>query len=174
MIIGIGGISRAGKGTLADLIAARYLSEGCTVGLVHQDTYIVDTVKIPKVRNILDWECPESLDFDAFRKAIESSAAKADIVLAEGLMCFYDKVINRMFDARFLIEITWTTFLRRKRNDYRWGAKPDPYWYLEHIWESYYKYGLPDRDMPFVRLSGDTYFDMGYVMSILSAEKKIN
>jgi hypothetical protein len=38
------------------------------------------------------------------------------------------------------VEIDKETFLKRKARDLRWGKEPR--WYMEHIWDSYLKFGL--------------------------------
>ena len=67
MIIGIGGVSRSGKSTLAALIYRLYTEGGQTAIVLAQDDFVFPTEQIPKIRNgseeEIDWEIPESIDF---------------------------------------------------------------------------------------------------------------
>jgi hypothetical protein len=52
-------------------------------------------------------------------------------------------------DKKVFVEIPKSLFLERKIKDKRWGEFPE--WYMEHIWQSYEKYGKIDP-------SDKTYF----------------
>ena len=139
MIIGIGGASRSGKTSLALSIQKNLEDQGQTSIVISQDTYIFDEKDIPKVRDRIDWEHPESIDFEGFKDAILHARATFSHVIAEGLFCFYDRDIVNLFDKKYFIDISKDTFLKRKSEDTRWGFEPA--WYIEHIWKSYLKYG---------------------------------
>jgi uridine kinase len=138
MIIGIGGVSTAGKTTTANKIR-RLLSE-LRVSIICQDDFVKPVEEIPNIHERVDWEHPDSIDHDKLFKTILAEKESNDIVIAEGLMIFYDKAINELFDKRIFISIDYETFKQRKGIDKRWGHEPD--WYIDHIWESYLKNGL--------------------------------
>ena len=144
MIVGIGGASNAGKSWLA-----KSISENCpdkTIKILCQDDFVFPVDQQPTVKGRIDWENPASIDFGKFKTAIIKNQGNYDIVIAEGLMVFNDKGINRLYDKKVFIEISKRNFLRRKSIDRRWGEEPN--WYIEHIWQSYQKYGRVSRNDP--------------------------
>ena len=153
MIIGIGGVSRSGKSSLANWLTENLVSSGKQVRVFHQDDFVFAESLIPQIKNRVDWEHPASIDFNAFFSALEKSNKEADVVIGEGLMTFYDKETNALFDKRLFVEIDRETFLDRKAQDDRWGYEPP--WYIEHIWTSYLTFGkLPSAGVEALILNG--------------------
>ncbi|MCO6480377.1 MAG: hypothetical protein J5I94_27295 [Phaeodactylibacter sp.] len=146
MIIGIGGVSRSGKTTLAKRLARHFRRQGLSAVILHQDDFVFPEEQIPKIRGKTDWEHPGSIDFERFRQAIRSNANTHDIVIAEGLMALYDEGANALYDKCFFVEISRETFLERKSQDLRWGKEPD--WYIIRIWDSFQQYGQPRQPLP--------------------------
>ncbi len=127
--------------------------------VISQDYFVFEESKIPKVRNETDWEHPASIDFERFADAINKAAEEYDIVIAEGLLVFYDPDICALFDRKIFLEIEKELFEQRKSADKRWGDFPD--WYVEHIWQSYLKYGVIGHDRKdFLFLEGVGSFDL--------------
>jgi len=137
MLVGIGGVSRSGKSLVAQKIKELFPNK--TVQIVCQDDYIPQEDAIPRIHGEIDWECPESLDFKKFSKALLSACENNDWVIGEGLMVFYDKNIEGLFDKKIFVEISEDVFRSRKKPDLRWGPFPD--WYIGHIWNSFLKFG---------------------------------
>lgn len=154
MIIGIGGVSRAGKTSLAEWIRKQFPSQKTQI--LCQDDYAFPTELIPNIKDRIDWEHPDSIDHKAFRKALIAKAKSNDLVIAEGLMVFHDKLTNVLYDKILLVEIDYNTFLERKKYDHRWGHEPD--WYVNHIWESFLKYGNSPKDLPCMKVDGTKIF----------------
>ena len=140
IVVGIGGISRAGKTSLARLLKKEIEAKDFSVVLFHQDHYTYQTQFIPRIKDRLDWESPFSIDFSRFRNSLIKAKKHVDIVLAEGLFAFYEPSIKELYDLKLFIQIDKKTFLKRKEKDERWGK--EPLWYIQHIWDSYLKYGL--------------------------------
>lgn len=138
MIIGIGGVSRAGKTTLAFKIR-EWLGNN-SVCILHQDKYIHSEFDIPRIQDHIDWEHPASLDFEQLSKLINEKSQMYQIVIIEGLMAFYKPDLLKIMDKKIYIQISKDAFLNRKTLDNRWEDEPD--WYIEHIWDSHFKYGL--------------------------------
>jgi uridine kinase len=136
MIIAIGGISNAGKSILAERIAGYYKDKSTII--LCQDNYANPTSEIPKIAGHTNWEIPESINFDRFYNKIIECAEKYYIVIAEGLFVYYEPRLIELFDKRIYITVDKETFLDRKRKDMRWGKEPE--WYIEHIWESHFKF----------------------------------
>ena len=168
MIIGIGGVSRSGKTSLAILIKKILEQKGESAIILSQDDYTFPESKIPKIKNLVDWERPESIDFQRFKDEILLKSKAFQHVITEGLFDFYNADINALFDARFFVQIHKNTFLKRKSEDKRWGYVPK--WFIEHIWKSYQKYGrtiLDNADIDVLILSGEHPFDEKLVARFL-------
>lgn len=183
MIIGIGGASRSGKSTLAALIygfytdgTSRFHREGGqTAVILAQDDYVFPIDQIPKIHNgeevEIDWEIPESIDFEKYKAAILEAQKQFDHVITEGLLNFYDEEVNSLFDKFLFVEISKPTFLSRKAADKRWGEVPQ--WYIEHIWSSYERLGktiLEDMKRKVLVLSGEADFDINAVSEFLTTD----
>lgn len=137
MIIGIGGVSNSGKSSLAKKLKENL--KGFRVEIIGQDDYVFSETEIPKVKGHIDWEVPASINFPAFKKALLQKSKTADIVIAEGLMVFYDEELTKSFDLSIFLEMSKKEFVERKKKDLRWGREPD--WYIGHIWNSFLRYG---------------------------------
>jgi nicotinamide/nicotinate riboside kinase len=138
MVIGIGGLSRSGKTTLSYKIREWFGPDKALI--LHQDTYVKDEKIIPRIKNRIDWEHPKSLDFKELKSLILKNKSKYSVIIVEGLMVFYDAEIYKLFTKKIYIKISETAFLERKKDDNRWGKEPE--WYIRHIWQSHFKYGL--------------------------------
>ncbi len=168
MIIGVGGISRAGKSTLAGKIKAHYQQEGKTVAILHQDNFVRSEPDIPTFRGRTDWEHPHSIDLDRLLLAIQSAVGPSDHVIVEGLMAFFFPELNRLYDKRFLVQVNKDTFLQRKKEDKRWGEEPD--WYVEHIWDAYLYYGQPrSYASNLMILNGQKAFPLDQIVAFLES-----
>lgn len=164
MILAIGGVSNAGKSTLAAEIQ-KYLPEKNIV-VICQDDFVADEKNFPMINGRPDWEHPESIDHEGFMQSILKHLKQDHLVIAEGLLVFHRPETRQLFDKGIFIEIERHTFLQRKNNDFRWGPQPD--WYLRHIWESYLKYGQAlNCSFPLLRIRGDQPFDMTDIMQFI-------
>jgi uridine kinase len=161
MIIAIAGVSRAGKSTLAGKLRGMLGSEHTVI--LCQDDFVRDVECIPKIKDHIDWEHPESIEHDKLREAIVAESFQNKYVIVEGLLILWDEQTRLLFDKCFFIEIDKETFVSRKKLDDRWGIEPD--WYIEHIWQSYKRFGqLPDG-MDCLRLNGCRDIDEVLLMS---------
>lgn len=155
IIIGIGGVSRAGKTSLAKSIYEWFNDD--KIKIIRQDEYVIPKTSMPLINGQLDWERPESMDFIAFRNAILSAKNHYNYVITEGLMIYYDPQVYALFDKKIYIEISKETFLSRKALDFRWEKEPD--WYIEHIWNSHFIYGrVPKGTKDVLCMSGENQF----------------
>ena len=136
MKIGIGGVSRAGKTTLAKKILDYFPNQKRVI--LHQDDYINAGYDIPQIQERIDWEVPESIDFVRLKYDFRWLYENVDIVIIEGIFAFYDEQINKMYDKKIFVDLGYKNFIDRKIHDARWGY--EPHWYIEHIWDSYQKH----------------------------------
>ena len=160
MIIGIGGVSTAGKSRLALRLCQFLHSRNKTCRIIDQDDFVLPEEQIPQISGRTDWEIPESINFETFKKAIVEAHEQNDVVLAVGLMVFLDTGINALFDRRIYINVSFETVRKRKNVDLRWSDKPDPEWYVMHIWQSHQKYGKPSAGYEYTTLTGESDIDL--------------
>lgn len=149
MILGIGGVSRSGKTTLTKLLKQRLFPDAY---LIHQDDYVVPENKMPHWNEELDWEHPACIDFNRMSEAILGATKRHNHVIVEGFLIFYDPTVMSLFDKTVFIQIDRETFFDRKRMDLRWGRVSDDY--MQHIWNSYLKYGKRHLEKADLTISG--------------------
>ncbi|MEP1035002.1 hypothetical protein [Ekhidna sp.] len=141
-MIGIGGCSRSGKSSLAYEIKEQLHDR--KVVLLAMDNYVFPESQIPKIKDRIDWESPESVNFEQIMRTIED-CKYYDVIVIEGILIFADESLRKQFDTTVWMQISKETFLARRRNETRWGDEPD--WFLEHVWESHLQYGqFPEAD----------------------------
>lgn len=168
MIIGIGGISRAGKSFLADAIGQLYSKKGKSVRILEQDHYVFPVDQIPRIRDHVDWEVPASIDWPRLLGDCEAAAREVDLLVVEGLLLYSHEGLRAAIDYLIHITLDYETFLTRKRQDLRWGREPE--WYIRYIWEAHQEHGQPHRK-PDLVLDGAVGFDLKRVEEVLlSAE----
>lgn len=139
LIIGIGGASRSGKSTLALQLQAEYEAQGLSVAVFHQDNFAFPESQLPHIRDHLDWDRPESMDFRRLEADMMHAIERVEVVIAEGILIFYDPQINRLFNRRIFIEIDKALFLEHRAQETRWGQEPD--WYADYVWECHLRWG---------------------------------
>lgn len=150
-VLGIGGVSRAGKTTLASILSHELSgSKYKAIKVVAQDQYTLPEDQIPKIKNRTDWEHPESLDWQRLISDVEKFKTENDLVIIEGIFAYFHPELNKHYDHAVFLTIRKDIFMERKLEDGRWGEEPE--WYIKHIWQSYLKYGLPN--IPVVELEG--------------------
>lgn len=152
MIIGIGGVSRAGKTSLAFKIREWLGYDEVTI--LHQDEFIQPMKSMPMINGHVDWEHPRSLDFKDLFDRVNAEKELKKYVIVEGLMVFWSEELCALFDKKIYLKIGKEAFLSRKTLDNRWGNEPD--WYINHIWNNHFIYGLiPDNDLNMLQLDGE-------------------
>lgn len=157
MIIGIGGVSRAGKTTLANQLIKLAKKKGMSTEVLNQDEFVKSKNQLPIIEGVPDWERPSSIKWDTLIIRIEKSTA--DLIIVEGLFSFYPASLRLKYDKKIFLEIEKPTFLKRKLADKRWEEEPS--WYAEHVWRSYLKYGKTKGDVSeYITLSGEKEVDL--------------
>lgn len=142
MLIGIGGISRSGKTKFSRKVSKWLRDQGHRVIVFHQDDFVKPEDEIPMIRDHIDWEVPESMDWGRWDETVQEAIKQYDFVIAEGLFAFWERDSSLKFDRKILVEVSDEVFFARKREDLRWGREPE--WFIQHIWDNYLIYGKPD------------------------------
>jgi len=166
IIVGIGGVSRAGKTFLAEKIALERPSG--IRSILPQDEFVKPKHEIPLINGHIDWESPESIDFPGYKNAIIKASVHPGILIAEGLLTFFDPGIVQLFNKIIFISLTFEEFRRRKQTDLRWGKEPE--WYIRHIWDSYLHYGqCPAVGTDTMFIKGEMDFNIAEVMKFIDS-----
>lgn len=164
MIIAIAGVSQAGKSTLAGSLRNVLGTNHTTI--LCQDDFVHDPKDIPMVKDHIDWEHPDSIDHEKFREAIIAESQRNQYVIVEGLMVSWDSDTCKLFDKCIFIEIDKPTFMKRKSADDRWGIEPE--WYVEHIWESYLRFGRKQASQECLVVNGCQPIDLQQIIAYLN------
>ncbi|HCX24924.1 MAG TPA: hypothetical protein DHN29_23620 [Cytophagales bacterium] len=164
MIIGIGGVSRAGKTTLASRLKEHFEKQGKSVSVYCQDEYVKPTISLPKVQGVPDWERPSTIKWDKLLKDVQK--ADSDVKIIEGLFSFYPASLRSEYDLKIFVEIEKKTFIKRKSDDVRWEEEPE--WYAEHVWRSFLKYGQMTGDkQEYIPVSGESTIDIKPIVDLI-------
>jgi len=164
MIIAIGGPSNAGKSSLAKLILREYGDK--KVVILCQDDFVYPENKLSRIREHIDWENPDTINFSLLQSCLLEESTDNDLVIVEGFMIFNNLKINSIYDKMIFIEIQEETFRRRKIKDLRWGREPD--WYISHIWRQYQIYGQPPNEVPVLFLQGEYDWPIKNILEFLN------
>lgn len=164
MIIGIGGVSRAGKSTLAKRLKEQFEKKGKSTSVYCQDEYVKPTISLPKVQGVPDWERPSTIKWDKLLKDVQKS--DTDVKIIEGLFSFYPASLRSEYVLKIFVEISKPTFLKRKTDDSRWEEEPE--WYAEHVWRSFLKYGQMKGDkQEYIPVSGETEINLKEIIDLI-------
>lgn len=168
MIIGIGGVSRAGKTTLAERLKEAFEEQGKQTEVFCQDDFIKPKVSLPKVEGIPDWERPSCIKWDLLTKNIEKS--EAEIKIVEGLFSFYPASLRATYDMKIFVDIPKDLFEERRKQDHPWTPEEEPDWYIEHVWRSFKKYGqMKDDQKEYFQVSGENEVDLQHLLQAISS-----
>lgn len=133
--------------------------------VLHQDEYVKAEKDIPMIQDHIDWEVPESIDWDTWQEAIELGLQQSNMVIAEGLLVFAHEGLNAKFDKAIYVQIPKEVFLERKRQDLRWGKEPE--WYIDYIWNAHLEQGMPPSEMNILQVEGNKPLDENLLKEFL-------
>ncbi|MEQ8926526.1 MAG: AAA family ATPase [Fulvivirga sp.] len=170
MIIGIGGVSRSGKTTLANQLRNQLgINE---VKIISQDDFTYPQSDLPIYNGIVDWEHPDGIDFSALKKTLIEQSKKYTHLIVEGFLIYHSLEIRSLIDFKIFITINKNTFLNRKAEDNRWGETPSSY--ISYIWDSYLKFGTIDNISIDLLLKGSEPFKVAAITREIVKRSKNN
>lgn len=177
MIIGIGGVSRAGKTSLSNYLKKKLRKKTYEI---HLDHYIKDSshwdffAKFPAfylsvLYRKFDMEHPDTIDFERLYNDILLHRQENEVVIAEGFLITYDQRIRRLLDKYIHIELSKEVFLQRRMNDFKRNNE----WYANHVWNSFVKYGNHYHDLNYLVLDGNQYIDKESVLKFVNNNESV-
>lgn len=114
--------------------------------IVHQDEYVLPKDLLPKIKDQIDWERPETIDWLRIKKTIEEARSSHDFIIIEGIFSLSDSGILSAADYTISLHIDKSTFIERRKKETRWGNEPE--WFMEHVWTSHLKFCNPHKARP--------------------------
>jgi uridine kinase len=177
MIIGIGGVSRAGKTTLSNFLKKKLRKKTYEI---HLDHYIKESshwdffAKFPAfylsmLYRKFDMEHPETIDFTRLYNDILLHSQENEIIIAEGFLITYDQRIRSLLDKYIHIHLTKEEFMKRRMNDFKRNNE----WYANHVWNSFMKFGNNYHDLNHMVLNGNQQVDKEAVLRFLNSSESI-
>ena len=164
MVIGIGGCSNSGKSELAEQLNNFYIEHN--VKILCQDDFVKRRDFLTTINEHVDWELPSTIFINDYINAVKDASKTYDLVICEGLFAFWFDELNKLYDKKIFLELDEKTFKERKRKDLRWGKEPD--WYIEHIRQSYLKYGLAKTsETDILYLDASKEINLNHVISFI-------
>ena len=120
-------------------MAVQLIQANYTVGLIEQDNFVIHENELPMIADRLNWEMPDSINWELLLKVLSEKKRQFDYVILEGILDFSNVLVDTQYDYRIYLELDKKSFLQRRSKDRRWGL--EPYWYLDYVWEAHLVYG---------------------------------
>ena len=98
--LGIAGITTTGKSTIADVLKETFRGTKCCI----DDYYYTKDYPMMnfKGREIIDWETPDCIHWDAYEEYIQRQEGK--LIIIDSYLLFYSKKISDSLDAVIVCE----------------------------------------------------------------------
>ena len=156
LLIGIGGISRAGKSELSQFL----LNNLSNAEIIHQDDYVKPEIQIPRIKDRSDWEHPDSIDWSALKSSVSKSLLNYSFTLLEGIFAFHNTELENQMSLKIQLSLEKERFVDLKQKDNRWGDEPK--WFIAHIWVSHLTYGQPSTEQNLLKIHtiSDTDYEL--------------
>ena len=142
-VIGIGGVSRAGKSSVA-----RYLKKELKIDVDNYfqiDRYLTQPIR--KYDSLIeefieDWEDPVIYDLSQFYKDLknrieflnQNSKNEIKIIIAEGFLLYNSQDISDLIDIKILLDIDKEVARSRRKST---KSYPSDYYFDEYIWKGW-------------------------------------
>ncbi len=146
IVIGIGGITRAGKSTLRNFLVEKLNP----IGVFHVDDYGLGPIKKwdEKIQDYIDdWEDPVAHDLEKMFKdmkelkenAINNLSEKeqeVSFIIAEGFLLYFRKDITDLIDIKISLKMDKEICRERRKNTKFYTSD---YYFDEYIWKCYHE-----------------------------------
>ncbi len=162
-LILIAGVSRSGKTTLAHKLA----SDLSRTVILHQDEYVHNESLLPRIKNRIDWEKPETINWDRLLKTYHQSSEKYDFVIIEGIFALNNEELVKIADKTILLKLDHEEFLESRKKENRWGNEPS--WFIDHVWNSHLIFHNPHKLIPSHTLYGPSPTDYEEILNQLKS-----
>ena len=160
-LILISGISRSGKSSLASQLSTQL--KHCTI--FSQDEHTLPENMLPKIKNRIDWEKPETVDWSKLNRRIDQPANSSEYIICEGIFAFCSHALLAKAHFTIAIDIPKASFFKRRRKEDRWGFEPE--WFIQHVWNSHLRYHNPYVIKPDLTLNGTKPFNTEKVSELI-------
>ncbi|OEJ99977.1 AAA family ATPase [Roseivirga misakiensis] len=147
-LILIFGVSRSGKSSLAKQLS----KDLSNCFLIHLDEWIVPEHQLPKIKDRIDWEKPETIDWLRINDLIMQGIKSHNYVIIEGIFALSIRQLAEKADFTIQLELEKEEFFTRRNQETRWGKEPK--WFIEHVWQSHLKYSNPHNIKPSITIKG--------------------
>jgi uridine kinase len=145
IVIGIGGITRAGKSTLRKFLVERINP----IGMFHVDDFLINPIKKwdEKIQEYIeDWEDPVGHDLESMHKemkalkelainSLDTESQDVKFMVAEGFLLYNRKEIADLIDVKISFVIDKELCRERRKNTKFYGSD---YYFDEYIWRCYH------------------------------------
>ncbi len=111
--------------------------------VLSQDDFVLPEEHIPQIKDRTDWEHPDSINWSAWQRAIDSNQEDCDYLILEGLFAFQPMAKTTKVSHQYYLSMEKDAFIEERKREQRWGF--EPLWFIEHVWESHFIHGLPDE-----------------------------
>lgn len=115
---------------------------------IRQDDFVKLHYQIPTINEEINWEIPESIDYELLIKTLRFHSQHFDVLILDGHLIYAHEPLVRLIDVPILLKTTYNTYVRRKSEDKRWGEIPG--WYTTYIWEAFQEFGAKNISKPVI------------------------
>ena len=105
-----------------------------------QDDFPNAEEDIPRIKDRIDWEHPDSIHWVNWQRAVKSFENECDYLILDGLFIFRPEA-GISPDLSIYLKIDKEQFTKARQQETRWG--PEPNWYIDYVWQQHLTYGLP-------------------------------
>jgi uridine kinase len=134
LVIGIGGISRAGKTSVTKFIAKSFNIQK----VIQIDKYLIGPIKKfdENLQDYIeDWEDPICYDLDKFYQDLKFEIENYEgVIIAEGFLLFSKKEYVDLIDIKIWLDVNKEVARDRRKRTKHYGSD---YYFDDYIWKGF-------------------------------------
>jgi len=126
ILVGIAGGTAGGKSTFAKKLEKGLMDR--RVCVIHMDSFFKAKDKRPHVpshingKYYIDDNCPDTIDWQSYHRAIDAAEEEYDIIILEGLLVLWDDYTKDRLNFRLFVDCNADErIVRRIRRNQKWG-----------------------------------------------------